>query len=319
MDFGPLGVLALPKRDGGHRWAALVTAASHLRDHPGSGLVIVGHRRSDEPAEISDLRARALMSFLVGDRNAWLGIAAKWGRVADTQEFLGYLALEEGWPIDPVEVDGVAGEATAGAVLDFQRSVNSRQVSAQIFEDGVIGEQTLGAIYDVARSGFGQWLLANGLREQWPLHDASLPTLDCGDRYKPFRTLPVFPPRDSGRLVDLVIVPADQAAKVALARAPQGSAVYEVESIRTLSIAAIDPRRTALGLEIVLRHELGQAMADVRFEVVDPSGGLHAGVLDAHGEARLEGLPAGLCRVRFPELADGRWYLEGTTTLPTRP
>jgi hypothetical protein len=316
--FGPLGVLTLPRGDGVHPWAALVTVALHLRDHPGAGLVLVGHAEPGEPPQSSRLRADALLHFVTDDRAAWLVIAAKWGRVRDTQQFLAHLARDEGWPITPPEPTDMADDATARAVLAFQRACNAEPSRTEaLFEDGVIGEQTLGAIYDLARESLARWLAANGLAAAaWGFHDSSRRALDCGERFKPFRTMPPLPKRHGGRFVDLVVVPADAAGRVALDRAPQGAGVYDVASIGSLPLRGITPPSAGLlALELALRDDTDRPMNGARFEVVDPAGALHTGTLDEHGEARLAGIPPGQCTIRFPELAPGRWFLEGTTAL----
>jgi len=319
LGFPPLGVLTLPRADGArrHPWNALVTVLKVLRDRPGCGLVVAGHTEANEPADHSRLRAEALVAFLVDDRSGWLAIASKWGRVVDTQRFLAALANEEGWPITPADPTDEADDATASAVLEFQRGVNARRPKNEaIHEDGIIGEQTLGAIYDVARATFLGWLDANRVgTDALAWFRANQPTLACAARFKPYRTMPPLPAHHGGRFVDLIVVPPEAAAKVDLGRAPEGAGVYEAADIRTIVFGGVVPPRVGLGLEIALRDDRDTPMAGADFEVVDPTGRVHRGTLDDHGEARLDGLPAGMCRIAFPGLQPGRWFLEGTTPL----
>jgi len=319
LGFPPLGVLTLPRADAArrHPWAALVTVLKYLRDHPGARLVVAGHAEPNEPADHSRLRAEALVAFLEDDRAAWLAIAVKWGRVVDTQLLLAALARDEGWPITPPSPTDVADEATADAVLEFQRAVNARRSPADaIHEDGVIGAQTLAAIYEVARAGFLGWLDVNRVTAAAPAwFRAASPTIACASRFKPHRTMPPLPAHHGGRFVDLIVVPPDAAAKIDLGRAPEGAGVYEVAEIRTLVLGGIVRPRLGLALELAVRDDRDTPMAGAQFEVVDPTGRRYAGVLDEHGEARLAGLPAGMCKIAFPGLAPGQWYLEGTTAL----
>lgn len=55
-----------------------------------------------------------------------------------------------------------------------------------------------------------------------------------------------------------------------------------------------------LELELVEDDEPPRPAANERFEVVLPDGSRREGALDARGRARLDGLPAGRCEVRFP-------------------
>ncbi len=317
LELGALGfadecVLLLPRPGSGrwHPWAALTTVARHLHENPGDTLVAVGHRESAEPDEHGRLRAAALVHFVMAERNAWVAIAAKWGRVRDTQEYLAYLRHARGWPLPTVPIHGDADGATAAAVLAFQRAYNVRsECTGAIFEDGVIGEQTLGALFDVARYELRQWL---GLQrvdlDSWVWHDTARAAIDAGDGFKPYRTMPALPVQHRGRMLDLVIVPAEEIGKVDLGMGAAG--VYDVAAIETLPLGGVVAPRTGMCVEIVLRDELGAAIGDAAYEVELPGGAIARGHLDARGEARLEDLVEGWCRVRFPDLPGGCEVLE---------
>ncbi len=319
LGFPPLGVLTLPRADGArrHPWAALVTVLKYANANPGMRLVMAGHSDADEPEAHARLRGDALVAFLEDDRSTWLTIASKWGRVVDTQLFLTALSHEEGWAITAPPPTDLADEPTARAVLEFQRAVNARRSAAEpIFEDGVIGEQTLAAIYDAARASFLRWSDANRVRlGAIPWLDAQRPTIACASRFKPHGRMPPLPAHHGGRFVDLLLVPPDAAPKVALGRSPEGAGIYDVLEIRTLVLGGSVTPRSGLGLEIVLRDDRDAPVPNAKFEVVDASGRRYAGVLDDRGEARLDALPPGNCKVSFPELQPGRWFLVRATPL----
>ena len=229
----------------GTRGRALVTVARHLNDHPGDKLIAVGHRESGEPGEHGRLRAAALVHLLEGERDAWVAIAAKWGRVRDTQEYLAYLRHARGWPLPVVPITDDADDATAAAALAFQQAYNRRpDRAAEIFEDSVIGEQTLGAVFDTARTELRQWL---GLHrtdcDAFAWHDPSQPAIDCADGLEPYRTLPALAAQRRGRLVDLIVVPQQESGNIDLGRSPSGAGVYDTAEIRTLRLGDVTVRR----------------------------------------------------------------------------
>lgn len=266
LGFAPGSVLMLPRSEGRlHPWAALIAAGRYLQANPGARLVVAGHAEPGEPVDHSRHRADALAHFVANRRSGWLAIAAKWGRVGDTQRFLQHLA-REGWNIPALECTDQADEATTAAVLAFQRAHNCEcDAGATIYEDGVIGEQTLGAIYDVARADWLRWLEANDIA---PDVLASIDAcLACAERFKPYRTMPPLPSSHGGRFVDLVIVPADEQLD------PGGSpaAVYDVDEILTLSLDGIVRPRSAF----------------LRIEALDPD---HRPVADLEVSVTIDGV-----------------------------
>lgn len=318
LGFDTLGVLTLPRPSAGrfHPWTALTILAAHLQDHPGSGFVALGHQEIGEPSGHSVLRAAALVHLIRDEREPWVAIAAKWGRVRDTQEFLAYLHDERGWTLPAPPFTDEADDATAAAVLAFQRAYNATLDGEPLLEDGVIGAQTLAAIFDTARADLLQWLEFHGTAAgSLVFHDDARVALACAERFKPYPTMPALPPRHAGRLVDLVIVPPDPAVAIDLAKTPEGAGIYDVASIGTLPLREIVGPRAGMNVEIVLRDATGAAVGGATFEVVVPGGAIHRGTLDALGEARIEGLIEGSCRVNFPDLAAGIWALQGTTPI----
>ena len=55
-------------------------------------------------------------------------------------------------------------------------------------------------------------------------------------------------------------------------------------------------------IEIELLDAQGAPMAETAYEVELPDGKTESGQLDAEGCARLEDIPHGVCKVRFPDL-----------------
>jgi phage baseplate assembly protein gpV len=60
-------------------------------------------------------------------------------------------------------------------------------------------------------------------------------------------------------------------------------------------------------LEVVVVEPDGTPIGGVRFEVVDPGGKSHEGTTNPEGLIRIDGLPAGQCKVSLPDLARDDW------------
>lgn len=60
-------------------------------------------------------------------------------------------------------------------------------------------------------------------------------------------------------------------------------------------------------IEVQLFDPDGVAMSTRRFSIEDPSGGPHAGSLDADGKTHVEPIDPGVCRVQFPGLEPQHW------------
>lgn len=315
LGFVSRGVLTLPRVAAGrwHPWAALVACARHLAGETGRRMVLLGHTEPDEPAEHAVRRCAALRHLVLGDRSAWLDIAAKWGRVCDTQSFLCALRFNRDWPIEAPTVTDLADEASMRAVIQFQREYNSRR-SPVILEDGIIGEQTLAAIFEVARDDLRLWLEVNGLRlEDLAAAFDVASVLAVASRFKPYRTVPPLPPHHGGRFVDLVIYEEDRPPP-ALGATPAGAGIYDVPAIGTLSLDDVDTPRSDAVLELELLDDDGHPVADVECEVRAPGGMVWKGPTDIRGRARFEGLPGGPTEVLFPG-ARKPWMLQKTVEL----
>lgn len=69
---------------------------------------------------------------------------------------------------------------------------------------------------------------------------------------------------------------------------------------------AADPATTHW-IEIDLVDDDGKPVSGEAYELTLSDKRLYKGTLDRNGHARLEGLPAGTCKVRFPKLDDKAW------------
>jgi hypothetical protein len=67
------------------------------------------------------------------------------------------------------------------------------------------------------------------------------------------------------------------------------------------------PLRKKEWIEIELLGEDGHGVADEIYRVTLPDASVRTGKLDARGLARLEGLPAGTCKVTFPRIDEDAW------------
>jgi outer membrane protein OmpA-like peptidoglycan-associated protein len=154
LGFAPDSPLLVPLADDLAPLQALATALARLRDDPALHLLIVGHASADGSARTNDTlalqRAECARHLLLGDRDAWVELAAAHGSPADIQKLLRYLAAVHDWPTDPGRVDGVIDHTVDAAVSSFQATYNAI-FGDQIMVDGVIGRETLGALFDVQR------------------------------------------------------------------------------------------------------------------------------------------------------------------------
>ena len=60
-------------------------------------------------------------------------------------------------------------------------------------------------------------------------------------------------------------------------------------------------------IEIVLRTDSGDPVPGEEYMVVAPDQAVYTGVLDEAGFARIDGLPAGQCKVSFPLIDKREW------------
>jgi hypothetical protein len=71
--------------------------------------------------------------------------------------------------------------------------------------------------------------------------------------------------------------------------------------------AAAARRQTTTWIEIVLLDSDDNPVEGQRYEIQLPDGSVQSGVTGADGMARHDGIPAGQCQVRFPDLDGTEW------------
>lgn len=129
----------------------LAAAVAALGRRPGARLLAVGHTSADGSGEangeLAARRAQCVAHLLDGDRDAWVALVTEHGSPAEVQRLLLYLAQTHGWLTDPGRTDGVMDDGVDAAVASFQQQYNDIY-DAAIDVDGVCGEQTLGALFD---------------------------------------------------------------------------------------------------------------------------------------------------------------------------
>lgn len=93
-------------------------------------------------------------------------------------------------------------------------------------------------------------------------------------------------------------------------RSPANSAV--VANVRDGEVALASfvlPRIPLTWIEIELLGEDNSPVAGASYRITLPNAEIREGQLDGSGRARIEGIPAGQCEVRFPELDRDAWAL----------
>ncbi len=68
-----------------------------------------------------------------------------------------------------------------------------------------------------------------------------------------------------------------------------------------------DKLRLRTWIEIQLVGEDDQPIPNVKYVLTLPGGATKTGTLDANGSARVDGIPAGTCKVSFPDLDQEAW------------
>ena len=129
----------------------LAAAVAVLSRRPGVRLLAVGHTSADGDADANEQlatrRAQCASYLLDGERDAWVALATDHGTPADMQRLLLYLSEAHGWLTNPGRTDGVMDKDVDAAVASFQQQYNDI-FDAAVDVDGVCGEQTLGALFD---------------------------------------------------------------------------------------------------------------------------------------------------------------------------
>lgn len=77
--------------------------------------------------------------------------------------------------------------------------------------------------------------------------------------------------------------------------------------VATASIAAPEPEKETVWIEIELVGEDDSPVAGEKFHLVLPDGSTREGILDQAGRVRIEGIDPGTCKVSFPNLDGEAW------------
>ena len=190
----------------------LATAMARLQLGPACRLLVVGHASPDGDLDANELlalrRAECVRHLLVGDRDAWVDLAAHHGSPADVQRLLRYLARAHDWPTEPTRVDGVVDDAVANALASFQAHYNA-VFAADLTVDGVCGEQTLGALFEVQRQELRLQLAAVEVPNDPPKWFTSKGVISAGARVLGHPAIPGSWSAKGQRRVDLLLIPDD--------------------------------------------------------------------------------------------------------------
>ena len=216
----------------------LATAMARLQRGPACRLLVVGHASPDGDVAANEMlasrRAECVRHLLVGDRGAWVDLAAHHGSPADVQRLLRYLARAHDWPTEPTRVDGVVDEAVEAAVASFQGHYNAI-FAADLTVDGVCGEQTLGALFDVQKHELRLQLDAAQVPEGAPKWFTAKGLLSAGARVLGHPAVPGSWSAEGQRRVDLLLIPDDITW-----RESQGiELLYDVARLRLLPMSPL--------------------------------------------------------------------------------
>lgn len=72
-----------------------------------------------------------------------------------------------------------------------------------------------------------------------------------------------------------------------------------------------------VGLRLV--DETGAGVADAEWLVIAPDGTEHRGMTDANGQARVNGIPPGTCKISFPKIDADAWAETEASAPPPPP
>jgi hypothetical protein len=119
---------------------------AYAHNYPSQYLIIAGHTDTTGDVKynfgLSELRSKAVLSILLGDRSLWVKTVTQKHKVEDFQQILKHYHNIHGWDCDPGEVNNDNNEKTKRAVKEFQSMMG-------LHVDGIVGPKTWGAIFDV--------------------------------------------------------------------------------------------------------------------------------------------------------------------------
>jgi len=168
IEAWPRSALVVPAPWTGQRHpiSALLHAVHEARRMTAGCVVVVGWTATgEEPPAVAKHRTAAVAALLGNDASAWTSIATEHGSLADVLAYVDYLGRDRGFACTADHISPIESDATKAAIASFQTDYNAR-FSKSIDVDGVCGEQTLGAVFDVLRFEWDRWLAKHGLTEQ---------------------------------------------------------------------------------------------------------------------------------------------------------
>lgn len=266
LGFAVDSALLIPLDDHLAPAPALATALARLRRAPTLRLLLVGHASADGSAkgndELARRRAECARHLLVGDRDAWVDLAAKHGSPADVQRLLRYLARVHDWPTEPTRVDGAMDAHVKAAVSAFQSTYN-RIFDANILVDGVVGVETLGALFDVQRHELRHQLTALEVPEdEAPRWFTASGTSSAGARVLAHPGIPQSQAPAGQRRVDLLLID-----DIVQWRESHGlERLYDVARFQLIPISPRTMGRSDLVVQLVDHY--GRILTDEPYRVI---------------------------------------------------
>lgn len=293
LEFAPDSSLLVPLVDGQSPAQALLAAIARLQAEPPCKLLIVGHASAaggaDSNDKLAQRRAECVHHLLVDARDAWVDLAAEHGSPGDVQRLLLHLARVHDWPTDPTRVDGVVDKHMTAAVSAFQAHYNGA-FDGSLDVDGVCGKQTLGALFDVQRHELAMQRTALGIPDAPLTWFNAAGLLSAGARVLAHPAIPGSQAAPGQRRVDLLLL-GDPLAW----REQHGiERLYDAARIHTLPTAPLAVGRADLILTLVDHY--GRTLADQPYEVCTETE-IRTGTSDAQGRVIERGLLGRVARL----------------------
>lgn len=167
LEAWPRSAILVPAPWNGNRHpiSAVLHAIHEARQMEHGCVIAVGWcATAEEPPACSQHRVDALAALVRNDAASWTSLAAEHGSLADVLAYIDYLGRDRGFRCAAPSISPAPSEESEAAVSSFQTDYNAR-FPAAIDVDGVCGEQTLGAVFAVLRFEWDRWLLKHGLTE----------------------------------------------------------------------------------------------------------------------------------------------------------
>lgn len=272
---------------------AIATAIAICCERPTAALLVVGHTSIDGAAAANDAlalrRARGVRHIVDGARDEWVALVAAHGTPADIQRLLAYLAQTHRWPTDPGRTDGVVDDAYGDALARFQQHYNAIY-DALLDVDGVCGEATLGALFDAQSYELHEHLATLGASTT-AMRSFEPAALGAGARVLTHPALVETAEAAGQRRVDLLLLDAS----VAWREAHGIGLLYDAARLRTLPTRPLAVGRGDLVLRLVDHY--GRPLVAAPYELVTEAD-RRTGISDGDGLVVERGLSGELLQLR---------------------